>query len=333
VAGNSLPSCEGRVLDAGHDIAFPDVTCPGANVDPRLAALADNGGPTQTQALEAGSPAIDAVPASSAGCAATDQRGVSRPQGGGCDIGAYEHAPPGVLTGAATGISANAATLAAMVNPHARLTGYHFEYGTTSAYGSSTLPQQAAADLVPTPVSAGVSGLAPGTTYHYRLVASNADGTTFGVDQTFTTARASGAVGTPRFLSASVRPRVFAVRRARPAGRRGPHRASVGTTFRYSLSESARVVFTIQRVLPGRRVGRACLAATGRNRAHRACARLGKPRRFALNAIAGQNATQFTGRIGGRALVPGGYQVTLIATDAAGRQSAPKRLSFRVVLG
>ena len=57
-------------------------------IDPRLGALANNGGPTRTHALESGSPAIDA--ASAAGCTATDQRGVSRPQGEACDIGSYE---------------------------------------------------------------------------------------------------------------------------------------------------------------------------------------------------------------------------------------------------
>jgi len=56
--------------------------------DPLLGALADNGGPTQTMALSAGSPAIDA--GSAAWCPATDQRGVARPQGAACDIGAYE---------------------------------------------------------------------------------------------------------------------------------------------------------------------------------------------------------------------------------------------------
>jgi CSLREA domain-containing protein len=57
-------------------------------IDPRIGPLANNGGPTRTHALLAGSPAIDA--ASSADCPATDQRGVSRPQGAGCDIGSYE---------------------------------------------------------------------------------------------------------------------------------------------------------------------------------------------------------------------------------------------------
>jgi beta-glucanase (GH16 family) len=57
-----------------------------------LDALADNGGPTLTHALLAGSPALDA--ANAAACPATDQRGVTRPQGPGCDIGAFELAVP-----------------------------------------------------------------------------------------------------------------------------------------------------------------------------------------------------------------------------------------------
>jgi CSLREA domain-containing protein len=57
-------------------------------INPRLGPLADNGGPTRTHALLAGSPAIDA--ASDADCPPRDQRGVTRPQGSGCDIGSYE---------------------------------------------------------------------------------------------------------------------------------------------------------------------------------------------------------------------------------------------------
>lgn len=60
------------------------------NTDPKLdPVLLDNGGPTRTHALLAGSPAIDAIP--KANCATeADQRGVPRPQGAGCDIGALE---------------------------------------------------------------------------------------------------------------------------------------------------------------------------------------------------------------------------------------------------
>jgi CSLREA domain-containing protein len=57
-------------------------------INPKIGALVNNGGPTRTQALLAGSPAIDA--ASTPDCPATDQRGVTRPQGLACDIGSYE---------------------------------------------------------------------------------------------------------------------------------------------------------------------------------------------------------------------------------------------------
>ena len=80
-------------LTADHNNLFTDATCfAGATdrvvADAGLGPLADNGGPTLTHALLAGSPAIEA--ADNAVCPATDQRGVARPQGATCDIGAYE---------------------------------------------------------------------------------------------------------------------------------------------------------------------------------------------------------------------------------------------------
>jgi hypothetical protein len=59
-------------------------------VDPRLGALAMNGGLVPTMALAAGSPALDAVPPGGTACATTDARSIVRPQGTGCDIGAFE---------------------------------------------------------------------------------------------------------------------------------------------------------------------------------------------------------------------------------------------------
>jgi hypothetical protein len=59
-----------------------------APIDPELDLLDRNGGLTATHTLLSGSPAIDAGTAE--GCPATDQRGVSRPQGEACDIGSFE---------------------------------------------------------------------------------------------------------------------------------------------------------------------------------------------------------------------------------------------------
>ncbi len=89
-------NCSGSgVQSAGHNIDSLDqcnfhAAGDKVNANPLLTALANNGGPTETQALGAGSPAIDAADA----CPATDQRGVLRPQGGACDIGAFELVPP-----------------------------------------------------------------------------------------------------------------------------------------------------------------------------------------------------------------------------------------------
>ena len=71
-------------------------TCDGFTIhgDPKLGPLQDNGGPTNTLALASGSPAINA--GSNSSCAAVDQRGVARPQGPSCDIGAFEFQMPAI---------------------------------------------------------------------------------------------------------------------------------------------------------------------------------------------------------------------------------------------
>jgi hypothetical protein len=87
-------STSAAIADGGHDLSYGDRTCPGIHGNPRLGRLKDNGGPTQTMALGRGSAAINRVPRRGAGCISTDQRGVRRPQGNACDIGAYEFAVP-----------------------------------------------------------------------------------------------------------------------------------------------------------------------------------------------------------------------------------------------
>jgi hypothetical protein len=93
-AGHANCASRGIVVfhSAGHNLAS-DRSCPFRlpsdlpNTNPRLGPLANNGGPTDTLALLPGSPAINA--GGSAGCPATDQRGVPRPPGH-CDIGAFQ---------------------------------------------------------------------------------------------------------------------------------------------------------------------------------------------------------------------------------------------------
>ena len=86
-------------------------------------------------------------------------------------------------------VSATAATLQATANPHASPATYRFEYGTSSAYGS-VAPQtegEIAASAQGTSVSIHVQGLAPATTYHYRVLVTGPGGGAEGSDLTFTT--------------------------------------------------------------------------------------------------------------------------------------------------
>jgi hypothetical protein len=93
-------------------------------------------------------------------------------------------------TGTATAVTQTTATLNGTVNPNSSTTTYHFQYGTTAAYGS----QVPASDVVIGSDNANhlasqpIAGLAPSTTYHYRIVATDALGlVATGADATFTT--------------------------------------------------------------------------------------------------------------------------------------------------
>jgi hypothetical protein len=123
----------------------------------------------------------------------------------------------------ADGIGSTVANVHASVRPQGTVTGCHFEYGPTAAYGSTApcatpLPSGVAAQ----PVQAAISGLMPDTTYHFRLDVTNAAGTTSGSDQTFFTAFAlsrgwnliglpSDAVYTAAILSGEIGPTARAV--------------------------------------------------------------------------------------------------------------------------
>ena len=103
------------------------------------------------------------------------------------------------LIGPLATVSTDEATLRAAINPENQaVTNYHFNWGPTSAYGSSTsaggLPKGSKA----VPVEATLTGLTPGQTYHYQLVATNSAGTTTGPDRTFTALAEQPGLGPER---------------------------------------------------------------------------------------------------------------------------------------
>ncbi len=105
--------------------------------------------------------------------------------------------PPSATTQSATGITASAATFNGTVNANNSSTTVTFEYGTTTAYGSSvTAAQSPVSGSAATGVSYGIAGLTANTTYHYRVKAVSAGGTTYGSDIAFNTLQLPSANAT-----------------------------------------------------------------------------------------------------------------------------------------
>jgi hypothetical protein len=102
---------------------------------------------------------------------------------------------PAVAGGSADGITSTGAVLHGSVNPKDKPTTYVFEYGLTTAYGEQTPQGSAGKGKSAVPVTGELTGLAPDTTYHFRLVATNEKGTTRGSDTSFTTLTAPGDPG------------------------------------------------------------------------------------------------------------------------------------------
>jgi plastocyanin len=99
---------------------------------------------------------------------------------------------PVASTNPATLIASFSATLNGSVDPHGLTTTVSFQYGTTTAYGSTT-PMQTQTGSTYRDIAANISGLSPNTLYHFRIVATNSVGTRSGSDKTFTTLGVTGA--------------------------------------------------------------------------------------------------------------------------------------------
>ena len=120
---------------------------------------------------------------------ATSDAGTSR----GADRTFSTATAPAAVTGSVASITFTSARLKGTVNPNGIATNWYFEYGTSTSYGTKTAAKSAGAGTRSVSESASITGLKAATTYHYRLVATNASGTTAGRDRSFTTAGAPTA--------------------------------------------------------------------------------------------------------------------------------------------
>jgi len=102
-------------------------------------------------------------------------------------------AAPTATTGPATAIGATTATVTGTVVPGGQATSWYVEYGTSTTYGSQTAKANAGSGSVAVNVTSNLVSLKAGSTYHYRVVATNSAGTVHGSDAVFTTLTPPGA--------------------------------------------------------------------------------------------------------------------------------------------
>jgi plastocyanin len=140
--------------------------------------------------------------------------------------------PPIVTTNPATLIASFSARLNGSLNPHGLPTTFHFQYGTTTSYGLTTPPQSRSGNTRQN-VSASIGGLMANRVYHFRIVASNARGTRFGADRTFTTLSPTGPPVARTNAATNV-----ASHSATLNGLLNPHGLSTSVNFQYGPTTS-----------------------------------------------------------------------------------------------
>jgi hypothetical protein len=185
-------------------------------------------------------------------------------------------------TGGSSAPAGGSAQLAGSANPGGLVTTVRFEWGTSTAYGSATSPVAIGAGDSDVPAAATLSALRPGTTYHYRFLATNADGTNGGIDETFTTpAGPRVRVGTAH---ATLHKGQVAVRLACPRS------ASVDCRGRLTLSHAGRAIGSVHYDVPPGRARVVDIRLS--RRARRALIRAGREAATTTITPAGQPAGQ-----------------------------------------
>jgi hypothetical protein len=149
------------------------------------------------------------------------------------NCGAGSAPAPAAVTGAASAVTATGATLRGTVNPNGCATTYHFQYGPTISYGSTTAATSAGSGTSSIAATTAIGGLLPSHVYHFRIVASSAGGTVDGGDMTFQTR--SGCAGTPPTV-AMLNPTGVSARTANLRGTVNPNGCATTYHFQYGTT-------------------------------------------------------------------------------------------------
>ncbi len=254
--------------------------------------------------------------------------------------------PPAVVTGEASALAETSATISATVNPEGeQVQTCAVEYGSQPSLGTSVAcPSSPGNGTSPVAVAVQLTGLSPGTTYYYRVIAKSPGGEEIGRVASFATvatpvpppstgpppAKGLEPARPPTLTSLAESNAVFRVGRSSTAPSGRISRVSpTGTLFSFVLDQAAVVTVTITREESGHRIGKSCVV--GRRGAGKpACVRSYVAMMLGRRARDGVNKLPFTGRVRGRALKSGAYRATFTAESLAGSSPA-STISFRVV--
>ena len=152
------------------------------------------------------------------------------PEGINLDVIGYDLVHAVVTTNGASNITSSSVTLNGTVDPNGLTTTLHFEYGITTNYGHTTANSSHAGNTTQN-VSANITGLNPNTTYHFRLVGTNNNGTTYGSDRTFRTFSPTG----PPVAATSAATNVASFS-AKLNGSVNPHGLTTSVYFQYGTT-------------------------------------------------------------------------------------------------
>jgi hypothetical protein len=346
------PNCSGTVTDTApyHNLEYlsgastSECGLSAANgdligVDPMLGALANNGGQTETLALDVGSPAIGADPGcidptSTLGTAplTVDQRGLAR-SATACDIGAFQSEKPAAAV--PPSVSGNLTVGSTLTCETGTWTGdgslsYSYAWnGTTPAGATGSQYVVRAADVghqLSCSVTAhGTYGTTVATSAAVSIALVSPAGTGTTSTQPSSTTAATSRTG------AAIAPVITGFSQAngvwRRTGRITKHAPPVGTTFRFSLNEPATVTLMFTRVTTGHRGAHSSCLAGAPKRGEHPCNLSARAGALTASGRTGKNTLAFTGRVaGGKTLKSGRYTVTL----AAGTHAASSKLTFKI---